>query len=108
MAMETFDAVVVIGVDLNLEPARCRAHCRTRDCSLMPRRSSPAIFAGDVASTINTHSCIVGLAQNQAIATAKAMLDPQASGYDEAPWLWSDHDRNIQIRSSGGQPHHRA
>lgn len=29
------------------------------------------------------------------------MLDPQASGYDEAPWLWSDqYDRNIQILGS--------
>lgn len=65
------------------------------------RSSDPAIFAaGDVAQHHQYGLCIQSwaFAQNQAIATAKAMLDPQASGYDEAPWLWSDqYDRNIQI-----------
>ncbi len=69
--------------------------------------------AGDVAQHHQYGLCIQSwaFAQNQAIATAKAMLDPQASGYDEAPWLWSDqYDRNIQIPGdpAGGQPHHRA
>ena len=63
--------------------------------------ADPAIFAaGDVAQHHQYGLCIQSwaFAQNQAIATAKAMLDPQASGYDEAPWLWSDqYDRNIQI-----------
>ncbi|MDF2528903.1 MAG: putative ferredoxin reductase subunit [Enterobacter mori] len=37
-------------------------------------------------------------AQNQAVATAKAMLNPDAPGYDDAPWLWSDqYQHNIQI-----------
>ncbi|WP_032457952.1 oxidoreductase C-terminal domain-containing protein, partial [Klebsiella pneumoniae] len=65
------------------------------------RSNDPAIFAaGDVAQHHQYGLCIQSwaFAQNQAIATAKAMLDPQASGYDEAPWLWSDqYDRNVQI-----------
>ena len=29
---------------------------------------------------------------------AKAMLNPDAEGYDDAPWLWSDqYQHNIQI-----------
>ena len=32
------------------------------------------------------------------MATAKAMLNPDAPGYDDAPWLWSDqYQYNIQI-----------
>lgn len=101
---ETFDAVVVgIGVDLNLELARdagldidrgivVDAHGRTSD---------PSIFAaGDVAQHHQYGLCIQSwaFAQNQAVATAKAMLNAGAAGYDEAPWLWSDqYQHNIQI-----------
>ena len=101
---ETFDAVVVgIGVDLNLELARdagldidrgivVDAHGRTSD---------PSIFAaGDVAQHHQYGLCIQSwaFAQNQAVATAKAMLNDGAAGYDDAPWLWSDqYQHNIQI-----------
>ncbi|MFV0263156.1 MAG: NAD(P)/FAD-dependent oxidoreductase [Kluyvera sp.] len=101
---ETFDAVVVgIGVDLNLELARdagldidrgivVDAHGRTSD---------PSIFAaGDVAQHHQYGLCIQSwaFAQNQAVATAKAMLNAGAAGYDDAPWLWSDqYQHNIQI-----------
>lgn len=101
---ETFDAVVVgIGVDLNLELARdagldidrgivVDAHGRTSD---------PSIFAaGDVAQHHQYGLCIQSwaFAQNQAVATARAMLNPDAPGYDDAPWLWSDqYQHNIQI-----------
>lgn len=101
---ETFDAVVVgIGVDLNLELARDAGLTVDRGIvvNAQGRSNDPAIFAaGDVAQHHQYGLCIQSwaFAQNQAIATAKAMLDPQASGYDEAPWLWSDqYDRNIQI-----------
>jgi 3-phenylpropionate/trans-cinnamate dioxygenase ferredoxin reductase subunit len=101
---ETFDAVVVgIGVDLNLELARDAGLTVDRGIvvNAQGRSNDPAIFAaGDVAQHHQYGLCIQSwaFAQNQAMATAKAMLDPQASGYDEAPWLWSDqYDRNIQI-----------
>lgn len=101
---ETFDAVVVgIGVDLNLELARDAGLTVDRGIvvNAQGRSNDPAIFAaGDVAQHHQYGLCIQSwaFAQNQAIATAKAMLDPQASGYDEAPWLWSDRsDRNVQI-----------
>ncbi len=101
---ETFDAVVVgIGVDLNLELARDAGLTVDRGIvvNAQGRSNDPAIFAaGDVAQHHQYGLCIQSwaFAQNQAIATAKAMLDPQASGYDEAPWLWSDqYDRNVQI-----------
>ena len=101
---ETFDAVVVgIGVDLNLELARdagldidrgivVDAHGRTSD---------PSIFAaGDVAQHHQYGLCIQSwaFAQNQAVATAKAMLNTGAAGYNDTPWLWSDqYQHNIQI-----------
>ncbi len=101
---ETFDAVVVgIGVDLNLELARDAGLTVDRGIvvNAQGRSDDPAIFAaGDVAQHHQYGLCIQSwaFAQNQAIATAKAMLNPQASGYDEAPWLWSDqYDRNVQI-----------
>ncbi len=101
---ETFDAVVVgIGVDLNLELAR-EAGLRTERGIVVDaqgRTSDPFIFAaGDVAQHHHYGLCIQSwaFAQNQAVATARAMLDPQAPGYDEAPWLWSDqYQHNIQI-----------
>jgi 3-phenylpropionate/trans-cinnamate dioxygenase ferredoxin reductase subunit len=101
---ETFDAVVVgIGVDLNLELAREAGLAIERGIVVdaQGRSSDAAIFAaGDVVQHHQYGLCIQSwaFAQNQAVATAKAMLNPQADGYDEAPWLWSDqYDRNIQI-----------
>ncbi|CDL32924.1 Ferredoxin reductase [Enterobacter hormaechei] len=65
------------------------------------RTSDPFIFAaGDVAQHHHYGLCIQSwaFAQNQAVATAKAMLNPDAPGYDDAPWLWSDqYQHNIQI-----------
>ncbi|WP_395300760.1 FAD-dependent oxidoreductase [Enterobacter sp. ECC-175] len=101
---ETFDAVVVgIGVDLNLELARDAGLKTDRGIVVdaQGRTSDPAIFAaGDVAQHHRYGLCIQSwaFAQNQAVATAKAMLSADAPGYDEAPWLWSDqYQHNIQI-----------
>lgn len=101
---ETFDAVVVgIGVDLNLALARQAGLRIERGIVVDPqgRTSDPHIFAaGDVAQHPQFGVCIQSwaFAQNQAVATAKAMLDDGAPGYDEAPWLWSDqYQNNIQI-----------
>ncbi len=101
---ETFEAIVVgIGVDLNLELA-CGAGLTLEQGIVVDaqgRTSSPDIFAaGDVAQHHRYGLCIQSwaFAQNQAVATAKAMLDDAAPGYEEVPWLWSDqYDRNIQI-----------
>lgn len=101
---ETFDAVVVgIGVDLNLELARDAGLHTERGIVVdaQGRTSDPHIFAaGDVAQHHHYGLCIQSwaFAQNQAVATAKAMLNANAAGYDEAPWLWSDqYQHNIQI-----------
>ena len=101
---ETFDAVVVgIGVDLNLELARDAGLKTDRGIVVdaQGRTSDPTIFAaGDVAQHHYYGLCIQSwaFAQNQAVATAKAMLNPDAPGYDDAPWLWSDqYQHNIQI-----------
>ncbi|HHA1787479.1 TPA: NAD(P)/FAD-dependent oxidoreductase [Enterobacter ludwigii] len=101
---ETFDAVVVgIGVDLNLELARDAGLQTERGIVVdaQGRTSDPFIFAaGDVAQHHHYGLCIQSwaFAQNQAVATAKAMLNPDAPGYDDAPWLWSDqYQHNIQI-----------
>ena len=101
---EIFDAVVVgIGVDLNLELARDAGLKTDRGIVVdaQGRTSDPTIFAaGDVAQHHHYGLCIQSwaFAQNQAVATAKAMLNPDAPGYDDAPWLWSDqYQHNIQI-----------
>ncbi|MGG5836013.1 NAD(P)/FAD-dependent oxidoreductase [Huaxiibacter chinensis] len=101
---ETFDAVVVgIGVDLNLELARDAGVKTDRGIVVdaQGRTSDPFIFAaGDVAQHHHYGLCIQSwaFAQNQAVATAMAMLNPDAPGYDDAPWLWSDqYQHNIQI-----------
>lgn len=101
---ESFDRVVVgIGIELNLELAQ-QAGLEVANGIVVDARgqtSDPAIFAiGDVARHpqygISLQSW--AFAQNQAIATVQAMLDPQAAGYGEIPWLWSDqYDVNIQI-----------
>lgn len=101
---ETFDTVVVgIGVDLNLELA-LDAGLKTGRGIVVDARgrtSDPFIFAaGDVAQHHHYGLCIQSraFAQNQAVATAKAMLNPDAPCYDDAPWLWSDqYQHNIQI-----------
>ena len=101
---ETFDAVVVgIGVDLNLELARDAGLKTERGIVVdaQGRTSDPFIFAaGDVAQHHHFGLCIQSwaFAQNHAVATAKAMLNSDAPGYDDAPWLWSDqYQHNIQI-----------
>ncbi|WP_270503474.1 NAD(P)/FAD-dependent oxidoreductase [Kluyvera ascorbata] len=101
---ETFDAVVVgIGVTLNLELAADAGLNINRGIVVdaQGRTSDPAIFAaGDVAEHHQYGLCIQSwaFAQNQAVATAKAMRNADAAGYDEAPWLWSDqYQHNIQI-----------
>ncbi|AMZ76058.1 MULTISPECIES: NAD(P)/FAD-dependent oxidoreductase [Enterobacter] len=106
---ETFNAVVVgIGVDLNLELAHDAGLHTGRGIVVDAhgRTSDPFIFAaGDVAQHHHYGLCIQSwaFAQNQAVATAKAMLNPDAPGYDDAPWLWSDqYQHNIQIL---GIPH---
>lgn len=101
---EIFDAVVVgIGVDLNLELARDAGLAVERGIvvNALGQTSDSAIFAvGDVAQHHQYGLCIQSwaFAQNQAVATAKAMRNPQAAGYADAPWLWSDqYADNIQI-----------
>lgn len=101
---ESFDVVVVgIGVDLNLELARDAGLNIERGIVVdsQGRTSDPSVFAaGDVAQHHHFGLCIQSwaFAQNQAVATAKAMLNPDAPGYDDAPWLWSDqYQHNIQI-----------
>ncbi|WP_435927797.1 NAD(P)/FAD-dependent oxidoreductase [Dryocola sp. BD613] len=101
---QRFDAVVVgIGVDLNLELAR-QADLAIEQGIVVDaqgRTSDPAIFAaGDVAQHPDYRLCLQSwaFAQNQAISTARAMLDASAAGYSDAPWLWSDqYQHNIQI-----------
>ena len=100
---ETFDAVVVgIGVDLNLELARdagCKPNAGSWWMRRAARRIRPSSLPGMWHSIIIT-ACdsVPAFAQNQAVAVAKAMLNPDAEGYDDAPWLWSDqYQHNIQI-----------
>lgn len=103
-AARSFDHVVVgIGVELNLELAQ-QAGLAVGNGILVDeqgRTSDPAIFAaGDVACHPQFGFSLQSwaFAQNQAIATAQAMLDPQAAPYQDTPWLWSDqYDVNIQI-----------
>lgn len=103
-AVQTFDLVVVgIGVELNLELARAAGLAVQAGIQVdaQGRTSDPAIFAaGDVAAHPTLGLCLQSwaYAQNQAIATARAMLNSEAAGYNDAPWLWSDqYDCNIQI-----------
>ncbi|WP_058913818.1 NAD(P)/FAD-dependent oxidoreductase [Entomohabitans teleogrylli] len=101
---QAFDCVVVgIGVTLNSELA-ARAGLKVAQGIVVDARgrtSDPAIFAvGDVAQHPRLGLCLQSWAwaQNQAIATAAAMRDPQAPEYDDGPWLWSDqYGHNIQI-----------
>ncbi|MDR2216852.1 MAG: FAD-dependent oxidoreductase [Yokenella regensburgei] len=101
---ELFDAVVVgIGVTLNVSLAR-QAGLTTAQGIIVDaqgRTSDPLIYAaGDVAQHHQYGLCLQSwaFAQNQAVATAKAMLNDSAPGYDEPAWLWSDqYQHNIQI-----------
>ncbi|MDF0604858.1 FAD-dependent oxidoreductase [Neisseriaceae bacterium TC5R-5] len=101
---EAFDLLLVgTGVELNLELAR-QAGLAIRQGVVVDgqgRSSHPAVFAaGDIAEHPQLGVCLQSwaYAQNQAITTARAMLDAQASPYDEPAWLWSDqYDVNIQL-----------
>ncbi|MFK8259737.1 NAD(P)/FAD-dependent oxidoreductase [Erwinia sp. AnSW2-5] len=103
-AAQPFDHVVVgIGIELNLELAQQAGLAVSNGIVVdeQGRTSDPAIFAaGDVACHPQWGFSLQSwaFAQNQAIATAQAMLDSQAAPYQDLPWLWSDqYDVNIQI-----------
>lgn len=101
---QTFDLVVVgIGVTLNTELAE-QAGLTVQSGVIIDaqgRTSDPSIFAaGDIARHPALGICLQSwaYAQNQAISTARCMLDPNQAGYDDVAWLWSDqYDNNIQI-----------
>lgn len=101
---QTFDlAVMGIGVELNLELAKQAGLDITHGIVIndQGQTSHPDIYAaGDVACHPTLSLCLQSwaYAQNQAITTAKAMLNPQSEGFDEPAWLWSDqYQDNIQI-----------
>ncbi|AKJ40787.1 NAD(P)/FAD-dependent oxidoreductase [Pragia fontium] len=102
---QTFGLVVVgIGVILNLELAE-QAGLTVRNGGIVVddqgRTSDPSIFAvGDVALHSQLGVCLQSwaYAQNQAVTTARSMLDAGQPGYQEDAWLWSDqYSENIQI-----------
>jgi len=102
--MQAFDlAVMGIGVELNLELAKEAGLEVTHGIVINEhgQTSHPDIYAaGDVACHPTLSLCLQSwaYAQNQAITTAKAMLSPQSSGFNEPAWLWSDqYLDNIQI-----------
>jgi len=102
--MQAFDlAVMGIGVELNLELAKEAGLEVTHGIVINEhgQTSHPDIYAaGDVACHPTLSLCLQSwaYAQNQAITTAKAMLSPQSSGFNEPAWLWSDqYQDNIQI-----------
>lgn len=103
-ASQAFDCVVVgIGVTLNTALAQQAGLEMAAGIvvDVHGRTSDPAIFAaGDVAMHPTLGFCPQSwsYAQNQAIATAHAMLNPQSEGYSDHPWIWSDqYHANIQI-----------
>ncbi|WP_075182281.1 NAD(P)/FAD-dependent oxidoreductase [Pantoea sp. 1.19] len=103
-SVQTFDHLIVgIGVDLNTALAR-EAGLTVRQGIVVNGKgqtSDPDIYAaGDVALHPQTGLSLQSwaFAQNQAIATACAMLDDQAADYQDLPWLWSDqYQHHIQI-----------
>ncbi|WP_300001396.1 FAD-dependent oxidoreductase [uncultured Cedecea sp.] len=102
--MQRFDlAVMGIGVELNLELAKEAGLEVTHGIVINEhgQTSHPDIYAaGDVACHPTLSLCLQSwaYAQNQAITTAKAMLNPQSPGFNEPAWLWSDqYQDNIQI-----------
>lgn len=101
---QSFDlAVMGIGVELNLELAKDAGLTVTHGIVIdaQGQTSHPDIYAaGDVACHPTLSLCLQSwaYAQNQAITTAKAMLNPQSAGFNEPAWLWSDqYQDNIQI-----------
>ncbi|WP_272679617.1 NAD(P)/FAD-dependent oxidoreductase [Providencia sp. PROV032] len=102
--LQTFDlAVMGIGVELNLELAKQAGLDVTHGIVIndQGQTSHPDIYAaGDVACHPTLSLCLQSwaYAQNQAITTAKAMLNPHSEGFNELAWLWSDQYKdNIQI-----------
>lgn len=60
--------------------------------------------AGDVAARPSSYTDVLirleswQNAQNQAIAAARAMVDPEAAAFDDLPWFWSDqYDVRLQL-----------
>ncbi|HEF8773578.1 TPA: FAD-dependent oxidoreductase [Providencia stuartii] len=103
-ASQCFDiAVMGIGVELNLELASEAglelAHGIV--ISGQGQTSHPDIYAaGDVACHPTLSLCLQSwaYAQNQAISTAKAMLNAHSEPFSDLAWLWSDqYQDNIQI-----------
>lgn len=101
---QSFDlAVMGIGVELNLELAIQAGLEVTHGIVIngQGQTSHPDIYAaGDVACHPTLALCLQSwaYAQNQAIATAKAMLNAQSDNFDDLAWLWSDQYKdNIQI-----------
>ncbi|WP_272658923.1 MULTISPECIES: NAD(P)/FAD-dependent oxidoreductase [unclassified Providencia] len=101
---QNFDlAVMGIGVELNLELAKEAGLDVTHGIVInhQGQTSHPNIYAaGDVACHPTLSLCLQSwaYAQNQAITTAKAMLNPHSEGFNELAWLWSDqYQDNIQI-----------
>ncbi|EPQ5227809.1 NAD(P)/FAD-dependent oxidoreductase [Providencia stuartii] len=102
--LQTFDlAVMGIGVELNLELAKQAGLDVTHGIVIndQGQTSHPDIYAaGDVACHPTLSLCLQSwaYAQNQAITTAKAMLNRHSEGFNELAWLWSDQYKdNIQI-----------
>ncbi|HBO24872.1 MAG TPA: pyridine nucleotide-disulfide oxidoreductase [Providencia sp.] len=101
---QSFDlAVMGIGVELNLELAAQAGLTLTQGIVVNGhgQTSHADIYAaGDVACHPTLSLCLQSwaYAQNQAIATAKAMLNSQSEKFNEPAWLWSDqYQDNIQI-----------
>lgn len=101
---QSFDlAVMGIGVELNLELASEAGLELTRGIVIngQGQTSHPDIYAaGDVACHPTLSLCLQSwaYAQNQAISTAKAMLNAHSEPFNDLAWLWSDqYQDNIQI-----------
>lgn len=101
---QSFDlAVMGIGVELNIELAAQAELTLTHGIVVngQGQTSHPDIYAaGDVACHPTLSLCLQSwaYAQNQSIATAKAMLNQQSEAFNELAWLWSDQYKdNIQI-----------
>lgn len=103
-ASQSFDlAVMGIGVELNLELAAAAGLELTHGIVIngQGQTSHPDIYAaGDVACHPTLSLCLQSwaYAQNQAISTAKAMLNEHSEPFSDLAWLWSDqYQDNIQI-----------
>lgn len=103
-ASQCFDiAVMGIGVELNLELASEAGLELAHGIVIndQGQTSHPDIYAaGDVACHPTLSLCLQSwaYAQNQAISTAKAMLNAHSEPFSDLAWLWSDqYQDNIQI-----------